>query len=451
MKKFDFSKEFGNIDSKYIYEAEKEWQRKTSSWTPTFWSRVVAACVIITLGSVIFSNPRVQAAIKDFVLSIGDTLGFSKGIESYTEVLKTSQTDNGITATLEEIVLDEGMLLAEVHAEPADFENKTSFDSMAGISINEEKTTINGQKLEVYASGDYLPYSEEDILSTDMDEYYEKEYDNVMETRFHTPKDLGENPQIHLVLNAFKDDWGMTSVAEFQFDFTISRTEILKQTIHKKLENISISTTEGEVKLKELSINKLQSTISAEIPETLSENYFAELRGTDSKGNKVRYELTDEAEYNSHHWSFRTNFWNSFDLEDSTSSVYPKMQLPDIDSEYLELQLYIKLNTLPAEIQDIDFDDYELSDTDEATEDAEVVLEEEIIDNDVTSEEETPIESAIIGGADAPTTIILQKNQNDNAYTEDSDDYATEDSGTYDEESEDEWTAVGDKIKIWIK
>ena len=181
MKKFDFSKEFGNIDSKYIHEAEKEWQRKTRPWTPRFWSRVAAACVIITLGSVIFSNPKVQAAIKDFALSIGDTLGFSKGIESYTEVLKTSQTNNGITATLEEIVLDEGMLLAEVHAEPADPENKTSFDSMAGISIDEEKTTINGQKLEVYASGNYLPYSEEDMLSTDMDEYYKKEYDNVME------------------------------------------------------------------------------------------------------------------------------------------------------------------------------------------------------------------------------------------------------------------------------
>ena len=101
-------------------------------------------------------------------------MGFSKGIESYTEILKASQTDNGITATLEEIVLDEGMLLAEVHAEPADFENKTSFDRMAGISINEEKTTINGQKLEVYASGDYFPYSEEDMLSTDMDEYYKR-------------------------------------------------------------------------------------------------------------------------------------------------------------------------------------------------------------------------------------------------------------------------------------
>ena len=63
MKKFDFSKEFGNIDSKYISEAEEEWKGKKNIWTPTFWSRA-AACVIVALGSVIFSNPKVQAAMK---------------------------------------------------------------------------------------------------------------------------------------------------------------------------------------------------------------------------------------------------------------------------------------------------------------------------------------------------------------------------------------------------
>lgn len=31
MKKFDFSKEFGNIDSKYISEAEEEWKEKRTS------------------------------------------------------------------------------------------------------------------------------------------------------------------------------------------------------------------------------------------------------------------------------------------------------------------------------------------------------------------------------------------------------------------------------------
>ena len=57
MKKFDFSKEFGNIDPKYIEEAEREWSEKKENRRPKGWSKAAAACVIVTLGSVIFSNP----------------------------------------------------------------------------------------------------------------------------------------------------------------------------------------------------------------------------------------------------------------------------------------------------------------------------------------------------------------------------------------------------------
>ena len=38
MKKFDFSKEFGNINPKYISEAEGEWKEDKKAWTPSFWS-----------------------------------------------------------------------------------------------------------------------------------------------------------------------------------------------------------------------------------------------------------------------------------------------------------------------------------------------------------------------------------------------------------------------------
>ena len=34
MKKFDFSKEFGNIDPKYIEEAEREWSEKKENRRP---------------------------------------------------------------------------------------------------------------------------------------------------------------------------------------------------------------------------------------------------------------------------------------------------------------------------------------------------------------------------------------------------------------------------------
>ena len=50
MKKFDFSKEFGNIDPKYIEEAEREWSDKKENWRPKWWSKAAAACVIVTLG-----------------------------------------------------------------------------------------------------------------------------------------------------------------------------------------------------------------------------------------------------------------------------------------------------------------------------------------------------------------------------------------------------------------
>ena len=117
MKKFDFSKEFGNIDPKYISEAEGEWKEKKNVWIASFWSKLAAACVILALISTVLSNPKVQAAIKNIALSIGETLGFQKEIEPYTEALNISQTDQGITANIKEVVLDEGVLLFRVHAE----------------------------------------------------------------------------------------------------------------------------------------------------------------------------------------------------------------------------------------------------------------------------------------------------------------------------------------------
>ena len=241
MKKFDFSKEFGNIDPKYIEEAEREWSEKKENRRLKGWSKAAAACVIVTLGSVIFSNPHIQASIKNITLSIGETLGFPKSIESYTEVLNTSREDKGITVTLKEVVLDEGVLLFEVHAEIDDSEDDQQGKSApissfanTGVSLDLEKTTINGQKLDEYMSGNYTPYSAEDLFDTDTD-INVTEYDQVQEYRFHAPRDLGENPEIHLVLHAFDlDDW-QKSVAEFTFDFTVSREKLLKQTTHKEV------------------------------------------------------------------------------------------------------------------------------------------------------------------------------------------------------------------------
>ena len=77
--------------------------------------------------------------------------------------------------------------------------NISSFRN-TGITLDMGKTTINGQKLDEYMNAEYSPYSVDDLLDADADSD-EKEYDRVQEYHFHAPTDLGENPEIHLVLN----------------------------------------------------------------------------------------------------------------------------------------------------------------------------------------------------------------------------------------------------------
>ena len=86
------------------------------------------------------------------------------------------------------------------------------------LDIDYHKTTINGQKMNEYESGSYLPYSEEELLNTGLDENV---YDAVLESRFSTDGDLGENPEVHLVLGAYRDEnLGEDYFAEFEFDFS---------------------------------------------------------------------------------------------------------------------------------------------------------------------------------------------------------------------------------------
>ena len=469
MKKFDFSKEFGNIDPKYIEEAEREWSEKKENRRPKGWSKAAAACVIVTLGSVIFSNPHIQAAIKNITLSIGETLGFPKGIESYTEVLNTSKEDKGITVTLKEVVLDNGVLLTKVHAEKTSSGQKGTDDvqdawSFANtqLDIDYQKTTINGQKIEEYESGHYLPYSDKDLLNTGLDENV---YDAVLESRFSLDEDLGENPEIHLVLGAYQNEnLGEDYFAEFEFDFSIPHAELMKQTVHKKLEGVSVKTEEGTVKLTDFSMNKLQSIITAEIPEELEEKLYngneMMLMGTDSKGNQVQYELRSNSADGKSQWSFKTSFWGMYQLD----SDGPVLLLPDIDSDYLELQLYTREPYMAtADTVWVDDDFVEIGET---TEEVEEVPEDMQVDAPVTKEEtvytddeEDVATQAIIGGADAPTEVRLQddtdQKENTDAADKTDEDYGTEESaydGTTGEiTAESGWTPVGDKIRIQIR
>ena len=140
--------------------------------------------------------------------------------------------------------------------------------------------------------------------------------------------------------------------------------------------------------LKDIFLNRLQSSISADVPKKLFQKYEVELRGTDSKGNKVWYELKDDAETEaiSRNWKFKTDFWRTY----GSAGDDERPEIPNPDSEYLELQLYLKSDDI--------------------------------------------MESNVI-----------------KRYDLDDDTYAEEESKVYDAADDSEWKAVGEKIRINIR
>ena len=176
------------------------------------------------------------------------------------------------------------------------------------------------------------------------------------------------------------------------------------------------------------------------------------LMGTDSKGNQVQYELRSNSADGKSQWSFKTSFWGMYQLD----SDGPILLLPDIDSDYLELQLYTREPYMAA--ADTIWVDDDFVEIGETTEEVEEVPE-DTLEGENPSDAEEQVETQIIGGAVAPTEVRLQddtdQKENTDAANKTDEDYGTEESaydGTTGEiTAESDWTPVGEKIRIQIK
>ena len=135
----------------------------------------------------------------------------------------------------------------------------------------------------------------------------------------------------------------------------------------------------------------------------------------------------------------------------------PVLLLPDIDSDYLELQLYTREPYMAA--ADTIWVDDDFVEIGETTEEVEEVPE-DTLEGENPSDAEDQVETQIIGGADAPTEVRLQddtdQKENTDAADKTDEDYGTEESAYYDGATgeitaESDWTPVGEKIRIQIK
>ena len=104
-QEFDFLREFGEIDESLVENAGREWNRKKYGVFQLYSRKIAGVAILAMICIAAMSNSRVQAAVREFTTKIGEILGFAKDLSPYAEMIDQTQTKNGISLTLKEVIL----------------------------------------------------------------------------------------------------------------------------------------------------------------------------------------------------------------------------------------------------------------------------------------------------------------------------------------------------------
>ena len=274
MKKdeYSFLELFGNIDDEYITQALQPWKRQTRRFMIYHIGRKAACLVIIViLGLCLAFHNQVSAAVSRFTTMIAEILQMSNDIEPYTDVINTTQEKNGISVTLNEVILTDSSLLVAVNLDTEDKYDGVGISAGENIKINDSEYICDSSRV-------YLTQNLEENTNQYVLEWI---YDGGV------PLPKKADIEIGIVVHKQVDD---IEGEKFTFAFSASREELQKNTTHLKLDQ-RISLGEDEAVIREFSINSIMSSLKLEcdkfFPE--KEQYYVEI--TDMYGNKSLYSL----------------------------------------------------------------------------------------------------------------------------------------------------------------
>ena len=317
MKKdeYSFLELFGNIDDEYIAQALQPWKGQTRRYMVYHIGRK-AAClaIIVMLGFCMVFHNQVYAAISRFTTMIAEILQISNDLAPYTDVINTTQEKNGISITLNEVILTDNSLLVSVNLDVEDEYDGVGISAGENIKINESEYTCDSSSV-------YLKQNLE-----------ENENQYVVEWIYDDGVPLPEKADIEIGIVVHKqiDD---IEGEEFTFAFSASKEELQKNTVYLKLDQ-RISLGEGEAVVREFSINSVTSSLKLECDKLCpeKEQYYVEI--TDMQGNKSLYSLVKKEE-------------GMFIFQNDGDTPYS-------DSEWLDGQIY----ALPYDVENRDTVDF---------------------------------------------------------------------------------------------
>lgn len=317
MKKdeYSFLELFGNIDSEYIYQALQPWKGQTKRYIISHMGRK-AACValILIMGFGLVFHEQVSAAVSKVASMIAEILQISNDLTPYTDIINTTQEKNGISITLNEVILTENSLLVSV--------NLNDKEEYSGVGISAgENIKINGSE---YGCDSSSVYQKQSLEENDNQYVVEWIYDDGV------PLEKKANIEVEIVVHKHIED---IEGETFTFAFSASKEELQKDTIHLKLDR-RIRLEEKEAVIREFSINSITSSLKLECNKLSLEKkqYYVEI--TDMQGNKFLYSLVKKE-------GEMFTFQNDGDI-------------PASDSKWLDGQIY----ALPYDVENKDTVDF---------------------------------------------------------------------------------------------
>ena len=304
---FLFLSEFGKIDDGFLCDAAKPWNHTGQAFETMKFVRK-AACVFLVLallGGGLFHS-QVKAALQEFTTQLGKFLGITEDLADYTEAPNSSVTQNGLTLTLKEVILDQNQLL---------FLLDTQFDSGSEpreISLSAD-VWMNGEKLnalEEYTS---------DWTGSQSEPQYMVRFSFDEEWKDSQAKIKAVFKACELQVDEETGSMSGAEIGQYEFSFHASKTALEDHTVSVPLDiSVPIDNTH-EIQFAKFVKNSVGSRIEGTASE-LPEGYMYYLEGTDSTGKEIRYRLSSLIDG-------RIVFVNEDNTWISSDAVWIKLQL----------------------------------------------------------------------------------------------------------------------------
>lgn len=326
----------GEIDEELIAEAGRDRGRVRLKSRKGQFLKAAGIALLAATAGIYGIFPDVRAAVAT---RLGALLGIEEEISAYTKKIGISKTLDGITVTLSEALLMGNQLYTVFEIT---WEEGVRFPEGEDVPPvgSSKKTKINGEEMENFGRSVYCLRSDEKerVLEIVVESAYEEEA---------LPEEIKE---VEVTLTSAKETKGEGyEPVAFSFSFSTSREELEKEARTAKVNRELVTGKGSRILLEQLTLNIIGSSITGSLLEgTLEESYV--LKGKDSLGNPVRYEMRrgggSSAAFSAGkseegiHTRISSGGEKEWELLFQTDPFYGEGSKPDLECEWIELQLY---------------------------------------------------------------------------------------------------------------